>query len=346
MTTPFRWGIIAPGSIAKQFAHGLAAIPDAVLVAVGARDITKATAFATEFSTATNKIRAHGSYAALAADPNVDAVYIASPHPFHREHALLCIAHGKAVLCEKPFAVNHADAAEIVAAAKAKGVFCMEALWTRFLPATARVRAWLADSRIGEVRMVCADFGFRCGWDPTSRLLDPNLAGGALLDVGCYGLAYARMIFGTDPLKLSAVATLGDTGVDEQIALSALYAQGRLASLTAAVRTSTNHDAWIYGTSGRIHVPGYWHARSATLIQDGQAPVTATPEFVGNGYNYEAVEVAACVRAGRTQSALAPLAESLETMQAMDEARRQVGLSYPGEQAPGEKSQLAHAAAR
>lgn len=329
MTTPFRWGILGTGNIAKQFARGLAAVPDAKLVAVGSRSAASATAFATEF----NCEHAFASYSELAADPMVDAIYIASPHPGHQEHALLCLDHGKAVLCEKPFTVNLAEARTVVAKAKRKRLFCMEAMWTRFLPATVQVRKWLQEKAIGEVRLMTADFGFRCGWDPASRLLDPALAGGALLDVGCYTLAYARMVFGTDPRRLQAAAAIGTTKVDEQIALLAQYPGGAMACLTAAVRTSTNHDVWIYGTEGRIHVPGFWHARTATLHRDGQKPLTAEPAFVGNGYNYQAQEVAACVRAGKNESDVVPLFETLAIMKTMDEARQQIGLRYPMERA-------------
>jgi dihydrodiol dehydrogenase / D-xylose 1-dehydrogenase (NADP) len=325
MPTPFRWGILGTGNIAKQFANGLKAVPDARLVAVGSRSPESAGAFAVEFKAD----RAHGTYEGLASDPEVDAIYIATPHPLHRDNALLCLDHGKPVLCEKPFTVNLAEAKAIVAKARRKKLFCMEAMWTRFLPITVQVRQWLADKAIGEVRLMTTDFGFRCGWNPESRLLDPKLAGGALLDVGCYTLAYARMVFGADPKRIQAAASIGATKVDEQVALVAQYAGGALATLTAAVRTNTNHDVWIYGTEGRIHVPGFWHGRSATLHRDGKEPEKAEPAFVGNGYNYQAIEVADCVRAGRSESAIVLLAESLAIMATMDEVRRQIGLTYP-----------------
>jgi predicted dehydrogenase len=334
MSATFRWGILGTGNIAKQFARGLQAIPDATLVAVGSRTLESAKAFAAEFKAE----RAHASYEALVADPGIDAIYIATPHPMHRDNALLCLDHGKPVLCEKPFTVNLEEAKAIVAKAKKKKLFCMEAMWTRFLPITVQVRQWLNEQAIGEVQMMTADFGFRCGWDPTSRLLDPKLAGGALLDVGCYTLAYARMVFGADPKRIHAAANLGKTKVDEQIAMVAQYANGGLATLTAAVRTNTNHDIWIYGSTGKIHVPGFWHGRSATLFRDGKDPLKAEPAFVGNGYNYQAVEVAACVRAGKTESAIVPLETTLAIMETMDDVRRQVGLRYPMDNAAVRKS--------
>ena len=334
MTATFRWGILGTGNIAKQFARGLQSVPNAKLVAVGSRTLESAKTFAGEFTAN----RAHGTYEALAADPEIDAIYIATPHPLHRDNALLCLNHGKAVLCEKPFTVNLNEAKAIVATAKKKKLFCMEAMWTRFLPITVQVRQWLDDKAIGDVQMMTADFGFRCGWDPASRLLDPKLAGGALLDVGCYTLAYARMVFGADPKRIQAAANLGKTKVDEQIAMVAQYANGGLATLTAAVRTNTNHDVWIYGSTGKIHVPGFWHGRSATLFRDGKDPLKVEPAFVGNGYNYQAIEVARCVRAGKTESAIVPLAETLAIMGTMDEIRRQVGLTYPMDRSDVRKS--------
>ena len=211
---PLRWGILGTGTIAKAFARGLAQDPACRLEAVGSRSAGSAAAFAGEFP-----CRAHGDYTSLCADPGVDVVYIASPHQAHREHALLAIAHGKHVLVEKPFALNRNEAAEIFAAAQAANVFAMEAMWTRCLPAHRQVAAWLAAGVIGEARMVRADFGFRAAWDPESRLLSPALAGGALLDVGVYVVAFALGVLGRAPQRIQACAFLGKTGVDEQAAV-------------------------------------------------------------------------------------------------------------------------------
>jgi predicted dehydrogenase len=206
-------------------------------------------------------------------------------------------------------------------------------MWTRFLPAIAQTRAWLAEGAIGEPRLVQADFGFRCGGDPASRLMAPALAGGALLDVGVYTIAFAAMVFGGTPATVRALAHVGETGVDEQNALACGWSGGRLAVLTSAVRTSTPQDARIFGTAGSIHVPGFWHARSATLSRDGKPPETATPPFAGNGSNYQAVEVARCLEQGLIESPLITHDESLAILRTMDEARRQFGLSYPFERA-------------
>lgn len=325
MTATFRWGILGTGSIARQFAAGLAALPDHALAAVGSRSQASADAFAARHGAA----RAHASYEALAADPAVDAIYIATPHPLHRDNAVLCLDHGKAVLCEKPFAVTGDQAEAMIAAARRSRRFLMEAMWTRFLPATRQVARWLADGAIGVPRLLAIDFGFRCGWDPASRLLSPALAGGALLDVGIYTLDYAHLVFGRQPDAFTAKAHLGETGVDEQTAIVASYPGGALASLTCAIRTNTPHDVWIHGTEGRIHVPNFWRATAATLIPAGKEPQTATLPFGGNGYEYQAAEVARCVRAGLAESELMPLAETLATMRTMDAIRAQIGLRYP-----------------
>ena len=325
MTTAFRWGILGTGSIAKQFAKGLKALPDHALAAVGSRSQASADAFATEQGAA----RAHASYEALVADPAIDAIYVATPHPLHRANTVLALDHGKAVLCEKPFAVNAVEAEAMVAAAGRNRRFLMEAMWTRFLPATRQVAAWLASGAIGDVRMLNVDFGFRCGWDPTSRILAPALAGGALLDVGIYTLDYAHLVFGCQPASFAAKAHLGETGVDEQTAILASYPGGALAALTCAVRTNTPQDVWIHGSEGRIHVPSFWRATSATLMPDGKEAQTVTLPFIGNGYEYQAIEVARCVREGRRESDVMPLAETLATMRTMDAIRAQIGLRYP-----------------
>jgi predicted dehydrogenase len=334
MPKSVRWGILGPGGIARAFATGLRDVPGATLAAVGSRDQAKSEAFAKEFGGG----RAHGSYEALAADPGVDAIYIATPHPMHLAGATLCLEAGKAVLCEKPLTVNAREAEQLIAVARRRNVFLMEAMWTRFLPAIAQVRAWLKAGAIGEPRMVSADFGFRCGGDPKSRLMAPELAGGGLLDVGVYTVAFAQMVFGVPPKEIRALAHIGETGVDEQNAMACSWPGGQLAVLTSAVRTSTPQEARIAGTAGSIHVPGFWHARSATLHRDGKPAETAEPPFSGNGYNYQAIEVARCLEQGLTESPIIPLDESLAIQRVMDEARRQFGLAYPFEKSTSGKT--------
>ena len=359
MATITRWGILGTGAIAQQFARGLQVLPDARLTAVGSRTADSAERFGRAFDVP----HRHADYAALAADPDVDVIYIATPHPLHAENALLCLRGGKAVLCEKPFTLNAAEAQTVIAEARARQLFLIEAMWTRFIPAIVQVRRWLAEGAIGEVRMVTADFGFRAAFDRHSRLLDPALGGGALLDVGIYPVSLASMVLGT-PVRVTGLAHLGVTGVDEQSACVLEYAQGQLAVLYSAVRTTTPTEALILGTEGaiRIHPPMYRPERVTLSRTSGleQMPsrlpariktvgralgldrlwqqlrrAPGAPHrfpLQGNGYNYEAAEVARCLRAGKLESDIMPLDETLAIMQTLDQLRAQWGLVYPGEQ--------------
>jgi dihydrodiol dehydrogenase / D-xylose 1-dehydrogenase (NADP) len=321
MKTEFGWGILGPGRIATRFATDLGNLPEARLVAVGSRTVERAELFAQRFHIE----RAYGSYEDLARDPDVDVVYVATPNPFHPEHAMLCLRHGKAVLCEKPMAVNEWHVQRMVECARENGVFLMEAMWTRFLPVMDQVRGWLAEGKIGDVRLLSADFGFRTEWNPQGRLLNPDLAGGALLDVGIYVLALASMVMGGSPVEIEAVAHIGETGVDEQSAMLCRYRGGALALLSCAVRTQTPQEARIHGTAGSIHIPGFWHATTATLQVYGQDPVQVVRPA---GYHYEAAEAMSCLRAGVTESSLMPLDESIAIARTLDRVRAYVGLAY------------------
>lgn len=322
-----RWGILGTGNIASQFARGLRSVPDAQLIAVASRSQASADKFGDKFDVP----RRHATYEALASDPDVDAVYVATPHPFHCENTLLCLDAGKAVLCEKPFALNAREAQTMIARAREKRLFLMEAMWTRFLPVIVRVRELLAAGAIGEPRMLTADFGFRADFDPHQRLFNPLLGGGALLDVGIYPVALASMIFGI-PDDITAKAHLGETGVDEQTALIFGYKGGQLALLSCAVRLDTPQEAIIMGTEGSIRIASpWWVPRSFSVVKPDKAVEVFNPPFEGNGYNYEAVEVARCINAGLLESPVMPLDESLALMRVLDTAREQMGLVYPME---------------
>jgi dihydrodiol dehydrogenase / D-xylose 1-dehydrogenase (NADP) len=322
-----RWGILGPGSIAHRFAEGLSVIPDAELVAVGSRSSERADAFADKFDIP----KRHGSYTDLANDPDVDAIYVSTPHPFHKEYSILCLKAGKGVLCEKPMAINAQQAKEMIDCARAEKKFLMEAMWTRFLPAIVKMREWVAEGAIGEPRMLTADFGFRSGWNPEGRLMNPEMAGGGLLDVGVYTVAMAYMVFGK-PSRIASMAHIGETGVDEQAAMLLGYDAGQLALLSCAIRTNTPQEARIMGTEGSIHIPGFWHGNSATLYASGKGPVQADTPFEGNGYNYEAVEVMRCLREGKLESDVMPLDESLSIAETMDQMRAEWGLKYSMEE--------------
>lgn len=324
-----RWGILSTGRIAHRFAEAIKAMEDAELVAVGSRTMDKAQAFAAEYSIP----HAHGSYEALASDPDVDAIYVSTPHPMHKENSVLCLNAGKAVLCEKPFTINAAEAGAVIDTARAKGVFLMEAMWMRFLPGLAKVRELIAAGAIGEPRMLSADFGFRARFDPTSRLFDPHLGGGGLLDVGVYCVSLASMLFG-EPARVAGLATLGATGVDEQAAWVLAYEKGELALLSSAVRTSTPHEARINGTDGaiKLHAPWYAPTRLTLIGPDKRERDIDTP-IEGNGFGYQAAEVAACMRAGKLESDILPLEETRSIMRTLDRIRAQWGMTYPFEDA-------------
>lgn len=322
-----RWGILATGGIARKFAEDLKHVPDAEAVAVGSRSRESAEAFAKEFGIP----KAYGSYEELARDPDVDIVYVASLHPGHKEHALLCLREGKAVLNEKPFTVNAAETEELIRTARSLGLFLMEAMWTRYLPAIRKVREWIREGRIGEVRSMNANFGYDGIRDVEGRLLNPHKAGGALLDVGIYPVSFASMIFGRQPEQIASRAFIGETGVDEHNAMLFAYPEGRHATLQSAVQLQLNNFCDIFGTKGRIHIPNFWMARSATLeTNDGEKEHYA---YDGErfGYAFEAEEAGRCLKEGLTESPDMPLDETLAIMRTMDEIRRQWGLRYPFE---------------
>ncbi len=322
-----RWGILGTGRIAADFATGLAFLPDAELAAVGSRSADAAAAFADRFGVA----RRHASYAALAADPAVDIVYVATPHPLHHANAAICLEAGKAVLCEKPFTLNAAQARDLVRLARERRVFLMEAMWTRFLPAVVEVRRLLAAGAIGEPRFLIADFGFCKEFDARHRLFDPALGGGALLDVGVYLASLASMVFGP-PTEVRSLVQLGPTGVDERAALLFGYGDGRFAQLSAAIVTGTPQEVTVVGDAGwiRIH-PIWWKAISFTLAVAGREPETIDAAFAGNGYTHEAAEAMRCLRAGILESPGMPLAETVAVIETLDRVRAEWGLRYPTE---------------
>ena len=327
MSGKIRWGLLGPGGIAHKFASALKAIPDAEITAVGSRDHQRANVFADTFDIP----HRHGNYVELAANSEVDVIYVATPHPFHKECAILSLEAGKAVLCEKPFTVDAEQAQKMITCAREHKQFLMEAMWTRFIPVMVKVREWLADGAIGEPRMLTADFG---NWvelnteNLEGRLFTPELAGGALLDIGVYTVSLASMVFGT-PAEITSLAHIGETGVDERAAILLGYEAGQIASLSCAITTRTSQDARIFGTKGAIHIPNFSRATSARLEVPGKEPLQIEIPFTGNGFEYQVLEVINCLRADKLESDVMPLAESLSIIKTMDVARAQWGLKYP-----------------
>jgi predicted dehydrogenase len=327
LVSTIRWGILGPGGIARSFAEGLQALPDAELVAVGSRAASRAEAFGDRFGVP----RRYGSYEDLVSDPEVDVIYVATPHTFHKAHSLLALQAGKAVLCEKPLTINAREAAELIGYARERRLFLMQALWTRFLPLMGRLRHMLADGAIGEVRLIQADFSFRAEFDPRDRVFNPALGGGALLDAGIYPVSMAFLVLGA-PAEITSLAHLGSTGVDEQAAMIFRYPAGQLAVLTTATRNTGPQVVVIRGTGGYFTLlPEWLKATRMTLTRPGQPDELIEEPLAGNGYNYEAAEVMRCLRAGRTESDIMPLDETLAMLQTLDAIRAQWGLRYPGE---------------
>ena len=310
-----RWGIIGTGSIARTFARDLALVAGGEVVAIGSRTSSAATAFAREFGVA----RAHESYEALVADPDVDVVYVATPHPLHHDNARLALAAGKPALVEKPFTMTAAQARDLVDLARASGLFLMEAMWTRFLPHVVAIREIVSRGELGEIVGVEADHGQWFAADPASRLFAPELGGGALLDLGVYPVSFASMVLGA-PSHVSAVATLASTGVDAQTSMLFGYPRGAHAVLTCTSRARSATRASIVGTEARLDVEGDFYAPSSfdVVRRDG---TRTRHEFdtVGRGLHYEAAEVTRCVRDGRLESRAMPLDESVAVIATLEQ---------------------------
>lgn len=322
-----RWGILATGNIAGSLAAALQVVDDAELIAVGSRSQASADKFGDQWGIPNR----HPSYEALAADPEVDVIYIATPHPYHYDNMKLCLNAGKHVLCEKPLALNAKQSAECIALARAKNLFLMEAIWMRFMPALLEVKKWLQEGRIGQVRLVQADFCFSHPFDAEHRLYSRELGGGALLDLGIYPLAFTTMFLGF-PKEVYGQAQIGSTGVDELNAMTLVYEDDVTATLTSSMGVSRPVEAFISGSKGYIRIHDFFlRPDQVTLHVDGQEPETVTIPYSGNGYPHEVAEVNSCIRAGKTESDLLTQAETQRMMELMDTLRQEWGIVYPNE---------------
>jgi predicted dehydrogenase len=324
--TPIRWGIIGTGGIATTLASDLRLMPGASLVAVGSRSQSTADEFGARFDVP----HRHATYDDLVNDPDVDAVYVSTPHPGHHNAALSAINAGKAVLVEKPFTMNAKEASSLIDAARSRGVFLMEAMWARFLPHMVRVRELLAARALGDVRIVIADHNQWFARDPNHRLFDPALGGGALLDLGIYPMSFASMVFGT-PTRVTAVSDRAFTGVDATTSAILQYDDGAHSVVTTSLQVAGPNRAVIVGTEARIEIDATFYApTSFTLIaRDGTKVERFAGSVEGRGMQFEVAEVMACMRAGKLESDVLPLDETLAIMDTLDEIRRQIGLVYP-----------------
>ena len=321
----FKWGILGTGGIASAFVDDLSRAEGHEVVAVGSRALSKAQEFAKDISTAT----AYGSYEGLVSDPNVDAIYVATPHPSHEEHTMLALNAGKPVLCEKPFAITARQAQAMIDCAKENNVALLEAMWTRYLPHIAVVREILASGVLGKIETVEADHGQRLADQNIARLIDPQLAGGALLDLGIYPISFLHLVLGT-PTQITARAVMTDKGVDAQTSAIFDYSHGAQGVINTTMTALTPCRAVISGLLGRLEIDTTFYNPTTMRVILFDGTVTEFPNtYIGHGLREQAIEMARVVRAGELESPLMPWDETVEVMKSMDQVRAQIGLIYP-----------------
>lgn len=321
-----RWGIVGPGSIATDFAQAMELVPGGSIVAVASRSAERAQAFAERFGIP----RHYGDYRYIAEDPEVDVVYVATPQSRHALDTLDLLQAGKHVLCEKPFALNSQEVQKMVEEARRRGLFLMEAIWSRFLPAYRVLADQLGSGRIGQPLLVEADFGFRSAVSLENRLFRPDLGGGGLLDLGIYPLQLCSLVLGY-PREVRAYGVIGETAVDEQVAAVIRHDGPKLGVIKAAIRVNMACTARISGTDGVINIPAWMHCPDAISVTSGIRTKEFDCSFDGNGLRFEIEEVQRCLEAGLTESQTMPLDESISLTSMLDAIREQIGLKFPGE---------------
>jgi len=322
----FNWGILGPGGIAKAFAEDLKRLDGHAIAAVGSRTLTNAQSFANTFGGT-----AYGSYEELVADPQVDAIYVATPHPAHKENVILALNAGKPVLCEKPFAVNAAEAQQMVDAAHKNGVALMEAMWARFLPHYAQVREIIQSGVLGKIHTIQADHGQRLADQNISRLVEPSLAGGALLDLGIYPVSFAHMILG-NPSKITSSAVLTDKGVDAQTSMIFDYADGAQAVLNTTMIEQTPCRAVVAGLNGWLEIDRTFYNPASMRVVLNDGTTTEYPSsYVGHGLREQAEVFKQLVTSGQQQSQILNWQDTVDIMKTLDQVRSQIGLKYPFE---------------
>lgn len=325
MPARIRFGIIGPGKIANRFCEGLQTISDqAEVYAVASRDVEKAKAFASKFKAAQH----YNSYETLVADPNVDIIYIATPHPFHFEQTKLCLMNKKAVLCEKPMTVSYAQTKELIEIAQREKVFLMEAMWSRFIPALVKAKDVIDGGAIGEIKFLHADFGFISPNDLNLRTFNKALGGGAQLDVGVYPMFLALWLLGK-PDTVKAHASLASTGVDSNTTAMLCYRNGAAASIFSSFIADSVKEAVIMGTKGSLTIHSAWHkATSFTLKKNNSEPEFHDLPYKSNGLQFQAIEAIQCLRDGKIESSKMSHNLSLMMAETADDILRQIGVSY------------------
>ncbi len=326
-THALRWGILGPGGIARAFTNDLV-LNGFTVTAVGSRQLERAEAFADAFEIP----RAHGSYEGLVTDPDVDIVYVASPHAMHAEHAKLALDAGKHVLVEKAFTLNEDEAREVADLAERRGRVVLEAMWTRFLPHMRRIREILDEGTLGDVVTVLADHTQLLDFEPEHRINNPALGGGALLDLGIYPVSFAIDVLGL-PDSVDATAQLGKTGVDEQVQAVLNYNDGRMAATFSSIRGAGPNTASIIGTRARIDIDRVWYTPTTfrVISSDDEVLEEFAADVTGRGMHYQALELERLVAAEQLSGSILPPHESVAIMGVLDEIRRQIGVMYPSE---------------
>lgn len=318
-----RYGIIGLGGIAQKFAGVLKTVDGAELTAVASSNRERAEAFAQKFEAK----KVCDSYIELIQDKDVDAVYIALTHNFHYEIVKLCLENGKAVICEKPLVTNKRDAEELAALSREKKVLLMEAMWTRFLPPVQKANEWIKSGRIGDIRLVDAAFCFNAPYDPESRIFNPKLAGGALYDVGVYVIEFATGILGENPEKVSGLATICGTGVDDFAVINMSFRSGALAMLSCGTRANSGRDARIYGSKGSIVVYEFFTSRKCELYDDNNNLVEVFEENFDDGFIYQIMHFNKLFESGKLESDVIPLGDTIACAGIFDELLGQWGIN-------------------
>ena len=321
-----KWGILGAGKIAEKFVSDLSSVSDSVAFAVVSKTRTKAVSFAEKFSVK----RIYTNYEDFAKDSEIDVVYVATTHNFHFEHIKLCLENKKAVLSEKPITVNSKQLAELQALAIKNNVLLMEAMWTYFLPAMKKAKEWIEAGKIGKVNLLKAEFGFKAEFDAENRVFNANLAGGALLDIGIYPIAFAHFFAKGKVKSIKSIAKIGSTQIDELNSISIEYESGEIATLNSSILSNLKNDGIIYGSKGYICLHEFWKSKKASLHSEIE-----TIHFEDNGktwgYNFEAQHIEELIKQKKTESNVVSFKVSRDLMQTMDEVRKQNDLIYPFE---------------
>ncbi len=324
MEKKWNWGIIGLGKIANKFAHDIKLVENANLLGVASRNIEKAEGFGAKY----NAEYCYGSYDELLNNPNIDVVYIATPHAYHCDLAMAAMDKGKAVLCEKPFGMNRNEVEKMVLKSREKNVFLMEALWTRFIPATEKLLTLLDDGVIGDLKSVHADFGFEALYEPEKRLFNRTLGGGALLDIGIYPIFMSLLTMGV-PTDIKALATMYPTEVDSSCRMIFGYDNEQSALLDSTLLVNTPIECWLHGTNGSLRMSNpFHHTKEMSLYKDRELVKTYSHDFIGLGYYHEIIEVHESLKKGLIESEKLPLSFSLELITIMDKVREEIGLIH------------------